>query len=102
MTALDAKYAWRRPASRLAIKTELYRKLYNNQPLSKHVDEFVVLFDQLEYFGPNKGIREEHKVPTFLASLGTNSPINHAIAALLLQPEEELKWELVTADLITE
>ena len=103
LSLLDTRYASNRASNRVSILTSLYSKRFTGKEnMSKYVDEFEVLFNQLERMGEKVAIPETHKAPLLLASLGHGSALESTVAALRLQDTDSLSWESVTADLIQE
>ena len=103
LNLLDARYASTRAASRVSILTTLYTKKYTGKyNMEKYVDEFEVLFNQLERMGKENAVPENHKAVLLMASMGHDSPLENTLAALRIQDNDSLTWEAVTADLIQE
>lgn len=100
---LDARYASDRAVSRISVLTSLYSKKYNSREnMAKYIDEFEVLFNQLEKMGNDTKVPESHKAPLLLSSMGHDSQLESTVAALRLRDVDQLTWESVTADLIQE
>ena len=61
---LDKRYASNRAASRISLLTSLFPKRYTQgQDMGKYVDEFEVLFAQLEKMGNSTTLPEKFKAP---------------------------------------
>ena len=99
---LDERYAPNRATSRIAVQTQLYRKVYDGGCMATFVDEFKSLFSQLERMGKDAAIPETHKAPMLLASIPVDSPLEVTAAALRTKDIEDLTWEYVSATLIDE
>lgn len=73
-----------------AVQTQPFRMSYNNQNISKYIDQFTSLFSQLDRTGKEAAIAESHKAPMFLASMDPNSPLKITAAALRIDKMSEL------------
>lgn len=99
---LDARYASNRTVSRIAVQTQLYRKRYRGQDMSKYIDEYTALFSQLEFMGNKVAVPEVHKAPMLLASIDPKSAMEPIAAALRTKDADDLTWEYVATTLIDE
>jgi gag-polypeptide of LTR copia-type len=102
LALLDDRYAFSRAASRIAIQTQLYRKIYNSGDMATFIDEFGTLFSQLERMGKDAAILESHKAPMLLAAIPIDSSLEVTAAALRTKEVAELTWEFVATTLIDE
>eukprot|EP00171_Calliarthron_tuberculosum_P002471 IDg2471t1 len=99
---LDERYASSRAASRIAVQTQVYRKVYGGGDMAKFIDEFSSLFSKLDRMGEDAAIPESHKAPMLLVSIPVESPLELTAAALRTKDVEELTWEYVAFTLIDE
>jgi hypothetical protein len=99
---LDESYASSRPASRIAVQTQLYGKTYNGGDMGKFIDEYCMFFSQLGRMGKDAAIPETHKAPMLLAAIPIDSPLDVTAAALRTKDFAELTWEFVNTTLIDE
>lgn len=103
LSLLDRRYASNRASSRISLLTSLFSKKYQRgQDMAKYVDDFELMFGQLEKMGSNTALLETFKAPLLLSSLGTCAQLGSTVSALRLRDVEELSWESVTADIIQE
>ena len=65
----------------------------------KYVDEYNQMFATLEAMGEKVQLPDALEAPLFLASFGTDSPYEAAIAFMLVQDDLNL-WEALISDLI--
>lgn len=72
----------------------------NEKP--KFVDKSETVFAQLERMGSETVVRELHKAPLLLASMGSDYMLESTAKLLKSKETEQLSWETVTADLIQE
>ena len=99
---LDARYASNRTVSRIAVQTQLFRMRYTGQDMSRYIDEYTTLFNQLEFMGKDIAIQEAHKAPMLLASIDPSSDLEPTAAALRTKDASDLTWEYVATTLIDE
>ena len=103
INALDSRFASTRATTRISVMTALYTKRYSDkEDMTEYVDGFESLFAQLLRMGESHAVPESHKVGILLASMGSNSRLESACAALRMKDIDSLSWDSVTADLIQE
>jgi len=102
LNLLDARYASSRTVSRIAVQTQLYRMRYNEQDMSKYIDQYTALFSQLEFMGKTVAVPDAHRAPMLLASIDPTSELEPIAAALRTKDADDLTWDYVATTLIDE
>lgn len=103
LSLLEKLFASKRTATRISVLTSLFAKRFHGQTrddMATHINEFEMLFSQLQCMGDESKIPKSFKAPLLLASMGKSSPLESTVAALRTRDSDQLSWEAVSADLI--
>ena len=97
---IDEPYTSNTTVSRIYLLTSLYRMRFTGGSIEQQCNHMAIILSQLEKMGDEVAVREIHKGPLPLVSLGSHSFYEEIIAALRMKKAEELTFEFVSSTLI--